>query len=143
LLFNPLILPKSSLKLISSKWSRCLLCVVFQQTIAIHMGTNYAHLLVILHFYSHKAGFIQGFWRKTKSPPRSFNSGARNKDDVFSLNNSKFGDFVNRIYPIELEIKHTTKTASSVSYLDLLLEFDNECLLRTKPYDKNELSTYM
>ena len=28
-------------------------------------------------------------------------------DDVLSLNNSRFGDFVDRIYPIELEIKDT------------------------------------
>jgi hypothetical protein len=28
-------------------------------------------------------------------------------DDVLSLNNSKFGDFVDRIYPIELETKDT------------------------------------
>ena len=31
-------------------------------------------------------------------------------DDVFSLNNSRFGDFVDRIYLIELEIKDTTDT---------------------------------
>ena len=37
-------------------------------------------------------------------------------DDVFSLNNSRFGDFVHRIYPIELEIKETTDTDISVSY---------------------------
>jgi len=90
------------------------------------MGTNYAHLLVILNFYSYKAGFIHGFRRKTKSPPQSFNSTVRNKNDVFSLNNSTFGNFVDRIYPIELEIKHTTDTARSVSYLDILLELDNE-----------------
>ena len=36
-------------------------------------------------------------------------------DDVISLNNYKFGDFVDRIYPIELEIKVTTDTARSAS----------------------------
>jgi hypothetical protein len=35
-------------------------------------------------------------------------------DDVFSLNNSRFGDFVDRIYLIELEIKDTTDTGLSV-----------------------------
>ena len=40
-------------------------------------------------------------------------------EDVLSLNNSKFGDFVNRFYPTELEIKDTTDTATSASYLDL------------------------
>ena len=31
-----------------------------------------------------------------------------------------FCDHVNRIYPIELKIKDITKTAMSVSYLDLI-----------------------
>jgi hypothetical protein len=32
-------------------------------------------------------------------------------DDVISLNNFRFGDFLDRSYPIELEIKHTTDTS--------------------------------
>jgi hypothetical protein len=51
-------------------------------------------------------------------------------DDVLSLNNSRFGDFVDRIYPIELEIKDTTDTDRSVSYLDL--HFDKERKFTTK-----------
>jgi hypothetical protein len=38
-------------------------------------------------------------------------------DDVLSLNNSRFGDFVDSIYPIELEIKDTTDTDRLASYL--------------------------
>jgi len=53
-------------------------------------------------------------------------------DDVLSLNNCKFGDIVDRVYPIGLEIKDTTDTARSTSYLDLHLEIDNEGRLRTK-----------
>ena len=34
-------------------------------------------------------------------------------DDMLSLNNSRFGDFVDRIYPIELKIKDTTVTDRS------------------------------
>jgi hypothetical protein len=45
-------------------------------------------------------------------------------DDVLSLNNSRFGDFVDRIYPIELEIKDTTDTDRSASYLDIHFEID-------------------
>ena len=41
-------------------------------------------------------------------------------DYVLSLNNSKFADYVDRIYPIELEIKDTKDTARSGSYPDLL-----------------------
>ena len=42
------------------------------------------------------------------------------------------GDFVYRIYPIELEIKDTTDTDRSAAYLDLHLEIDSEGWLRTK-----------
>jgi hypothetical protein len=48
------------------------------------------------------------------------------------LYNSRFGDFVDRIYPIELEIKDTTDTDRSASYLDLHLEIDSEGWLRMK-----------
>ena len=55
-----------------------------------------------------------------------------------SLNNSRLGDFVDRIYPIELEIKNITDTDRSASYLDLHLEIDSEGQLRTKRYDKRD-----
>jgi hypothetical protein len=40
------------------------------------------------------------------------------------------------IYPPELEVKETTDTASSASYLDLFLEFDDSGQIGTKIYDK-------
>ena len=78
---------------------------VFQQTVAIPMGTNCAPLLTDLFLYSYEADFIQGILKKNeKKLDRSFHFTFRYIDDVPSLNNSKFGDFVDRIYPIELEI---------------------------------------
>ena len=59
-------------------------------------------------------------------------------DDVLSLNNSRFSDFVDRIYPIELQIKYTTDTYRFASYLDLHLEIDSEGRLRTQLYDKRD-----
>ena len=48
--------------------------------------------------------FIQGLLMKNgKKLARSFNFTFRYIDDLLSLNNSKFGDFVDRIYPNELE----------------------------------------
>ena len=41
-----------------------------------------------------------------------------------------------RLYPIELEIKDTTYTVKSASYLDIHLEIDNEGRLKTKLYNK-------
>jgi hypothetical protein len=45
--------------------------------------------------------------------------------NVLSINNSRFAEFLPLIYPPELEIKETTDTASSASYLDLYLEYIN------------------
>ena len=88
------------------------------------MGTNCAPLLDDL-FY--KADFIPGLLKKNDNKlARSFNFTFRYIDDVLSLNNSRFDDFVDRIYPIELKIKDTTDTDRSASYLDLHIEIDSE-----------------
>jgi hypothetical protein len=42
------------------------------------------------------------------------------------------------IYPPELEVKETTDTASSASFLDIYLEFDDSGQLNTKIYDKRD-----
>ena len=112
---------------------------VFQQTVGIPMGTNCAPLLADLFLYYYEADFMQKLLRKKdKKLAISFNSTFRYINDVLSLSNSKFGDYVKRIYPIELEIKDTTDTVKSASYLDLHLEIDNEGRLKTKLYDKRD-----
>ena len=63
--------------------------------------------------------------KNEKKLARFFNFTFRYIDDVLSLNNS-LGDFVDCIYPIELEIKDTTIIARSASYLDIHLEIDSE-----------------
>jgi hypothetical protein len=40
--------------------------------------------------------------------------------------NKKYGDFLDRIYHIELEIKDTTDTARSASYLGLILDINSD-----------------
>jgi hypothetical protein len=42
------------------------------------------------------------------------------------------------IYPPELEVKEITDTASSASFLDLYLEFDDNGQISTKIYDKRD-----
>ena len=70
-----------------------------------------------MFLYSYEADFIQGFLKKNeKKLARSFNFTFHYIDNVVSLNNSRFGDIADRIYPIELEIKDTTDTDTSASY---------------------------
>ena len=73
----------------------------------------------ILFLYSYEADFIQGLVKKKeKKLAQSFNYSFRYLDDVLSLNNGRFIDHVHFIYPYELEIKDTTDTKKSASYLD-------------------------
>ena len=113
--------------------------VVFFKTVDIPMGTNCVPLLTDTFLYSYEAELIQGLLQKNgKKLTRSFNFTFCNMNDVLSLNISRFGDFVDRIYPIELEIKDTTDTDRSASCVDLHLEIDSENGLRTKLYDKRD-----
>jgi hypothetical protein len=112
---------------------------VFQQTVGIPMGTNCVPFLTDTFLYSYEADFIQGLLKKNgKKLARSFNFTFRYMDDVLSLNNSRFDDFVDRIYPVELEIKDTTDTDRSASCVDIHLEIDSKGRLRTKLYDKRD-----
>jgi hypothetical protein len=112
---------------------------VCQQTVGIPMGTNCALLLADLFLFSYEAEFIEGLLKKNKKKlAQFFNFTFSHIDDVLSLNNSRFGDLVDRIYHIEREIKNNTDTARSTSYLDLHLNIDSEHRLRTKLYDKRD-----
>ena len=90
----------------------------FQQVIGIPMGTYCAPLLVDLFSYSYEADFMNLCKSGKKSLARSFGFTFRYIDDVL-LNNPKFGDYVSFIYPEELEIKDTTDSPTSASYLDI------------------------
>jgi hypothetical protein len=75
-------------------------------TVGIPMGTNCAPLLADLFLYLYEADLIEGLLKKNeKKLARSFHFMFHYINDVHSLNNSRFGDFIDRIYPIELEIK--------------------------------------
>ena len=103
------------------------------------MGTNCAPLLADLFLYSYEANFIQGLLKKKeKKFAQPFNFTFRYIDDAISLNNSRFGDFVDCIYLIDLETKDTIDTDRSASCLDLHIEIDSEGWLRTKIYDKRD-----
>ena len=67
-----------------------------------------------------------------------FNFTYRYIDDVLSINNPRLAEFLPLIYPPGLEIKETTYTASSASFVDIYLEFDDSGQLSTKIYDKRD-----
>ena len=111
---------------------------IFQQTIGIPMGTNCAPLLADLFLYSYEAEFVQSLLQAGKKHlAQQFNFTYRYIDDVLSLKNTKFAEYLEFIYPRELEIKETTETSASSSYLDCYLYIDNG-KLTTRLYDKRD-----
>ena len=68
---------------------------------------------------------------------QQFNFTYRYIDDVLSLKNTKFAEYLEFIYARELEIKETTETAASSSYLDCYLYIDNG-KLTTRLYGKRD-----
>ena len=61
---------------------------------------------------------------------------------LHKLNNSRFSDYLHRIYPNELEVNDTTDNQTSASYLNLHLEIDNGGRFKTKLYDKRDDFTF-
>ena len=61
-------------------------------------------------------------------------------DDVLSINNPEFENYLGQMYPAELEIKGTTESTgtTSASYLDLLLSIGRDGQLHTSIYDKRD-----
>jgi len=78
------------------------------------MGTNCSSSRRLVFFYSYEADFIQGLPMKNEKK--------------LPLSNFRFGDFVDSIYPVELEIRDSMKTDRS----------DCEGRFRTKLYDKRD-----
>ena len=107
---------------------------VFQHIIGIPMGTNCAPLLADIHvfLYSYEAEFIQSLLSTGRKWLASqFNFTYRYIDDVLSINNPDFENYLGQMYPPEFEIKDTTESNTSASYLVLLLSIGRDGQLRT------------
>ena len=68
-----------------------------------------------------------------------FNLTYRNIDDVLFINNPEFQNYLGQMYPAELEIKDSTYSITSISYLNLLLSIWGDGQLQTLIYDKRDV----
>ena len=55
-----------------------------------------------------------------------------------SINNPDFENYLGHMYPDDLEIKYTTESNTSASYLDPLLSIGRGGQLRTSLYEKRD-----
>ena len=112
---------------------------IFEQIVGILMGTSCAPLLADIVLYSYEAEFIQSLLSTGKKKLASkFNFTYRYIDDVLSINNPDFENYLGQMYPAELEIKDTSESNTSASYLGLLLSIESDGQLRTILYDKRD-----
>ena len=112
---------------------------VSQQIVGIPMGTNCAPLLADIFLYSYEAECLQSLLSTGRKQLASrFNFTYRYIDDVLSINNPEFENYLGQMYPVELEIKDTTESNTSSSYLDLLLSIGRDGQLHTSIYDKRD-----
>ena len=98
---------------------------VYQQTIGIPMGTDCAPLVVDLFLFSYEFEFMKSLIRTDLSVAAKFSNTCRYIDDLLTLNNPDFQASIGQIYPPELELKKTTESHDSCSYLDLNINVQN------------------
>ena len=111
---------------------------VFQQIVGVPMGTNCAPLSADLFLYSYMKQNIYSVSSQPEGNSWHLGSTYRYIDDVLSINNPEFKNYLSQMYPVELEIKDATESNTSVSYLDLRLTIGRDGQLHTSIYDKRD-----
>ena len=91
------------------------------------------HLFIFI-----RSRFHTGFALNGKETASLFNPNYRYIDDVLSINNLEFDNYLGQIYPAEFGIKDTTESTTSASYLDLLLSIGRDGQLHASIYEKRD-----
>ena len=103
------------------------------------MGTNSAPLLADLFLHTFEYDFMLRTLKRDKTIAVQFSNTFRYIDDLFSVNNENFGNYISAIYPSELELKDTTLTSNEVCYLDTRIRNgDNNTPFHLSVYDKRD-----
>ena len=102
---------------------------LFRQFIGIPLGTNCAPLLANLFLYSYEVEFLTSMKKSNKKLAKAFNLTSRYTDDLISINNPRFKQFIKDIYQEELVVSETSESRNVVSYLDLLIEISTADLV--------------
>ena len=94
------------------------------------MSTNCAPLLANLFLYSYEAEFIQSLLQAGKKQlAQQFNFTYRDIDDLLSLKKTQNLQSIWNSSIHVLEIKETTETAASSSYLDIYMQTGDSAVL--------------
>ena len=87
---------------------------VFRQVTGIPMGTNSAPLLADLVLHTFEYDFMVKTMKQDITKAIQFSSTFRYIDDLFSVNNVDFGNYINAIYSSELQLTNTSTSSTEV-----------------------------
>ena len=112
---------------------------VFRQLIGIPMGTNSAPLLADLFLHTFEYDFMLRTMKQDMTKAVQFSNTFRYIDDLLSVNNENFGNYISDIYPSDLELKDTTLTSNAVCFLDTRIKNgDSNTPFHLSVYDKRD-----
>ena len=112
---------------------------VFRQQVGIPMGSNCAPLLANLFLFYYEYEYMKNLVKYNLQAAMKFNGTMRYIDDLLTFNNSSFASKIQDIYPPELDIKKTTESPTTVSYLDnILITINNNGKYVTAVYDNRD-----
>ena len=99
---------------------------VFRQQVGIPMGTDCAPLLANLFLFYYEYKYMKNLIKDNLQVAiNSMELCMRYINDLLTLNNSRFASKIPDIYPPELDLKKTTESPTTVSYLDILIRINN------------------
>ena len=115
--------------------------IVYQQVIGIPMGTNCAPLIADLFLFCYERDFMKklqnGTVQNSDKLISIFNDNSRYIDDILTIDNPQFLDYVDLIYPQELKLNKANNDSKYCPFLDLTIIIDSG-KIKTKIYDKRD-----
>ena len=112
---------------------------VFQPTFNIPMGTNCAPLLADIFLHSYEAELIQPvLFTGKKQLASRFIITYIYIDDILSINDSDFENYLIKMFSVEFESKDAIKSITFAFYLDLLLSIGRDGHFQTSLCDQRD-----
>jgi hypothetical protein len=110
---------------------------VYRQCIGIPMGTDCAPLVANLFLFYYEYKYMRNLIKTNLMLAKRFCNTMRYIDDLLTLNNTLFHSAIEDIYPVELTLKKTSESSTSLSYLDIQITMLNG-KYSTAVYDKRD-----